>query len=87
MEFRPRFFRPSAGSFFLLGPRGTGKTTWLRERFPQALFIDLLRPETYRELTARPERLRELVLGSPGKRDVVVDEVQRVPELLNVCMT
>lgn len=68
----------------MLGPRGTGKTTWLRDRFPEAFFVNLLRPDTYRELTARPERLRELVLGSPGRRDVVVDEVQRVPELLNV---
>lgn len=84
MALRPRFFEPPPGSFFLLGPRGTGKTTWLRDRFPEALFVNLLRPETYRELTARPERLRELVLGSPGRRDVVVDEVQRVPELLNV---
>lgn len=84
MAFRPRFFRPPEGSFFFLGPRGTGKTTWLRDRFPEALFVNLLRPETYRELTARPERLRELVLGSPGRRDVVIDEVQRVPELLNV---
>ena len=84
MELLPRFFEAPPASFFLLGPRGTGKTTWLRDRFPEALFVNLLRPETYRELTARPERLRELVLGSPGRRDVVVDEVQRVPELLNV---
>lgn len=63
---------------------GRVKTTWLRERFPDALFVNLLRPETYRELTARPERLRQLVPGAPGRRDVVVDEVQRVPELLNV---
>lgn len=84
MELQARFFRPPEGSFFLLGPRGTGKTTWLRQHLPDALFVNLLRPDTYRELSARPERLRELVLGSPAKRDVVVDEVQRVPEVLNV---
>lgn len=84
MLLHPRFFEPPPGSFFLLGPRGTGKTTWLRERFPDALFVNLLRPEAYRELSARPERLRELVLGSPDGRDVVVDEVQRVPDVLNV---
>lgn len=84
MELQPRFFDPPRESFFLLGPRGTGKTTWLRDRLPDALFVNLLRPETYRELSARPERLRELVLGSPDRPDVVIDEVQRIPELLNV---
>jgi uncharacterized protein len=84
MAFVPRFLRVPEGSFFLFGPRGTGKTTWLREQLPDALFVNLLRPEVYREMTARPERLRELVRGDPGRRDVVVDEVQRVPELLHV---
>lgn len=84
MELAPRFFHTPTSSFFLLGPRGTGKTTLLRDRFPDATWVNLLRPDVYREMQARPERLRELVLGTPGKRDVVVDEIQRVPELLNV---
>lgn len=84
MAIAPRFLEFPRQSFFLFGPRGTGKTTWLRDRLPEALWIDLLRPDVYREMQARPERLRELVLGSPERRDVVVDEVQRVPELLNV---
>lgn len=45
--------------------------------------MNLLRPDLYRELAARPERLREMVLGTRAP-DVVVDEVQRVPELLHV---
>ncbi len=84
MEFQSRFFKLPAQSFFLFGPRGTGKSTWLRHELPGALFVDLLRPEVYRELSARPERLRELVLGAPERDTVVVDEVQRIPELLNV---
>lgn len=84
MELQPRFLPIPQGSFLLLGPRGTGKTTWLRHTLPDALVIDLLRPEVHRALTARPERLREQVLGEPHKTDVVIDEVQRVPELLNV---
>jgi predicted AAA+ superfamily ATPase len=84
MELVPRFLPIPGQSFFLLGPRGTGKSTWLHERLPDALVIDLLRPEVFREMSSRPERLRELVLGSPGAGTVVVDEVQRVPELLNV---
>lgn len=79
-----RFLQLPTGSFFLFGPRGTGKTTWLRESLPDALFINLLQPETYRALSARPERLRELVLGNPGQRDIVLDEVQRVADLLPV---
>src|SRR5688572_18664852 len=79
-----RFLQLPERSFFLFGPRGTGKTTWLRESVPGALFINLLQPETYRELLARPERLRELALGNPRQSDIVIDEVQRVPDLLPV---
>lgn len=57
---------------------------WVRELFPKALWIDLLDPESARLLQSRPERLRELVDGSPGKPQVVIDEVQKVPELLGV---
>jgi predicted AAA+ superfamily ATPase len=56
----------------------------LRHELPDALFIDLLRPEEYRALAARPERLRELIEGSPDRGTIVVDEVQRVLELFNV---
>lgn len=84
MDSLGRFLRPADGSFFLLGPRGTGKTTWARQQFPDALTVNLLQPETFRELAARPERLRELVLGNRDQRDVVIDEVQRAPELLHV---
>ena len=72
----------SGKSFFLFGPRGTGKTTWLRRNFPRAPFVNLLRSETYIPLVANPGRLRELI--SPDYSGwVVIDEVQRVPELLN----
>ena len=79
-----RFLELSRGSFFLFGPRGTGKTTWLGSALPDALVVDLLKPEVYRSLAARPERLRELVRAAPPGGDVVVDEIQRVPELLHV---
>ena len=83
MELTSRFLGPPTGSFILLGPRGTGKTTWIADRLPSALRVDLLDPEEYRLLEARPERLRELIQASTAA-DVVIDEVQRVPELLNV---
>ena len=84
MELVGRFFRVPDRSCFIFGPRGTGKSTWLRERIRDALFVDLLDPSTRRSLSARPERLRELLAGAPGKETVVIDEVQRVPELLTV---
>src|SRR5262249_17266547 len=84
IEFHRRFLPIPKQSFFLFGRRGTGKSTWLRHLFPEALFVDLLQPDVYREMSARPERLREPVLGAPQQETVVVDEVQRVPELLNV---
>ncbi|MEW6338280.1 MAG: AAA family ATPase [Acidobacteriota bacterium] len=83
-ELRSRFFTPPSGSFFLFGPRGTGKTTWLQRSFPDALFVDVLLPEVHRTFGARPERLAELVRGNPDRTTVVVDEVQRLPALLDV---
>ena len=75
---------PAAGrqSFFLFGPRGTGKTTWLKQRYPNAIHLDLLDHALYLELLTRPQRLRELI---PPRHDgwVVVDEVQRTPLVLN----
>jgi len=84
MELRRRFFSAPAGSFFLFGPRGTGKSTWLRAERQDAIWIDLLDPETQRRYLARPERLREVVAGHPDTHQVVVDEVQKVPALLDV---
>jgi uncharacterized protein len=71
------------GSFFLFGPRGTGKSTWLEDKFPDARFIDLLDDHMYRSLLARPETMREIVLGTPRKETIVIDEVQRVPNVLS----
>ena len=84
MEFTSRFFEIPDQSCFLFGPRGTGKSTWLRHRLPDALHLDLLDPPLQRRLSARPERLRESIAGSPQKRTVVIDEIQRAPELLSV---
>jgi len=84
MELIDRFFEPPSQSFFLLGPRGTGKSTWARGRYPEALWLDLLDPELFRTLQARPEELRDLVRGDPGRSTVVIDEIQKVPALLDV---
>ena len=73
---------PDQKSFFLFGPRATGKTTWLRHQFPSALFIDLLESATYNSLLAAPSRIEEFI---PPQYTgwIIIDEVQRIPELLN----
>ncbi|HFA47657.1 MAG TPA: ATP-binding protein [Bacteroidetes bacterium] len=82
-KYIPRFFKAPAGSFFLFGPRGTGKSTFLKKKFSAALMVDLLKPDVFRAYSAKPERIIELVEGSPGKRTVIVDEIQKVPQLLS----
>ncbi len=84
MELLSRFLQPPTSSFFLFGPRGTGKSTFIRQSFPDALYIDLLDPEQARALSARPERLKELVSAPSAPKRVVIDEIQRAPELLAV---
>ncbi len=85
METVSRFLIPPDQSFFLFGPRGTGKSTWIREHFGEKiLYLDLLRMDVFRTLTANPERLRELVEGrNPGVDTVVLDEIQKAPTLLD----
>ena len=69
-------------SFFLFGPRGTGKTTWIKNSFSEALYFDLLEFDLYNDLLARPGRLENLI--PPGFKDwIILDEIQRIPELLN----
>lgn len=69
-------------SFFLFGPRGVGKTTWLNRNLPDALFVNLLKSESYNRLSANPENIRQMI--PPDYNNwIVIDEIQRVPELLN----
>ncbi|MFP4521398.1 MAG: ATP-binding protein [Fibrobacterota bacterium] len=73
---------PDDKSFFLFGPRGTGKTTWVKSRFPDAVYIDLLESEIFNDLIANPQRL-ELFIPESYNGFIIIDEVQRIPELLN----
>ena len=83
MAFTPRFLSAGRDHFFLLGPRGTGKTLWCNHEFPNALRIDLLDPATLRQLSARLEQLRELVDANPHAKQIFIDEIQKLPELRN----
>lgn len=84
MEIVSRFFRPPDASFLLMGPRGTGKSLWTQRAYKHAVRVDLLQPDVFRTYAAHPERLRALVDGHPGAKVFVVDEVQKVPDLLSV---
>lgn len=85
METIDRLFNPPPNtSFFLFGPRGTGKSTFVQKHFPEAINLDLLNPENLRLYSARPERLKELIEGNPRKKIIFIDEIQKVPELLSV---
>jgi len=79
----PRFFKAPNQSFFLFGPRGTGKSTFLKHHYQDALWIDLLKPDVFRDYAAKPERIIELIRGNPDKKIIIVDEVQKVPEILS----
>jgi uncharacterized protein len=104
--FKRTLHLPPAGTetFFLWGPRQTGKTTILRDTYPTALWIDLLKADEYRRYLQNPERLREefslthITLTfrkvdpqarrrerpkRVAPRQVVIDEVQKVPQLLD----
>lgn len=76
---------PGEDTFFLWGPRQTGKTTLLRQRYPNARWLDLLKADEFRRYMANPERLREEIeaSGKPPGGQIVIDEVQKVPALLD----
>jgi len=78
-----RLLEPPAKTFLLLGPRGTGKSTWLAHHFPHAVRIDLLHTEKLYRYRSNPSLIRtDLASVQPGEW-VVVDEAQKVPDLLD----
>ena len=79
-----RLFQPSIGSFFLFGPRGTGKSTWVKKNFSNSLYIDLLLPSNLHKYIANPEYLIKQVNPLKSEKTVIIDEVQKAPELLSV---
>ncbi len=71
------------GAFFLFGPRGTGKSTWIRQRLGDALLVNLLQPENALRLEREPALFRAQALARQKSDWIVVDEIQRVPALLD----
>lgn len=78
-----RLLSPPDHSFFLFGPRGTGKTTWLKASFKEAKWFDLLRSSELLKLMRSPEQLRLEVEALEKGAWIVIDEIQKLPQLLN----
>lgn len=73
---------PQNRSAFLWGPRKTGKTTLLKQQFPNAFFLDLLNYDLFLTLSQRPTQLRQILEAQPSKT-VVIDEIQKIPHLMD----
>lgn len=84
MHYISRLITPPKESFFLFGPRGTGKSTWLIHSYPKALRVDLLDQEVERTLLSRPEKLKDYILALKKGDICIIDEVQRVPQLIPI---
>ncbi|MBS0629174.1 MAG: ATP-binding protein [Verrucomicrobia bacterium] len=79
-----RFFEEPNKSYFLFGPRGTGKSTLSQRRHSNALIIDLRLSDLKLRLATNPGHLLELVRAQPKGQIVIIDEIQKVPELLSL---
>jgi len=78
-----RIFKPpKQSSYFLFGPRGTGKTSGLKSHYVGAIYIDLLKSDLFNDLRARPDRFWSLI-PKKYKGPVIIDEIQKLPSLLD----
>lgn len=78
-----RSLAPPSKSFFLFGPRGTGKSTWVKEHFPTAHYFDLLQTRNFLRFQIDPSLFRKEVEALSAGQWVVIDEVQKLPILLD----
>lgn len=77
---------PKGQSLFLWGARQTGKSSYLKKEFSESFYIDLLKTEELVQFSRAPNLLREKLLALPAEQlkfPVIIDEIQKVPELLN----
>lgn len=82
-DYIKRDIKAPSQTFFLLGPRGTGKSTWVRREFPTAYCIDLLDEELYQGYLADISLFAAQISVLPPRSRVFIDEIQRLPALLN----
>jgi predicted AAA+ superfamily ATPase len=70
-------------SFFLWGPRQTGKSTLLKALYPDSLWFDLLLTDVFERFQRNPSQLREIIMATQPAKPVVIDEIQKIPVLLD----
>jgi len=84
MYIRKQIFQGSdKESLFFWGARQTGKSTLLKMMFKDSLYFDLLLSDVFEKLYRNPSMLREIILADNPDKPVIIDEIQRIPELLN----
>jgi uncharacterized protein len=84
MFIRKQVFKGSEKeSLFLWGARQTGKSTLLKELYPDSVWFDLLLTDVFEQLQKKPSQLREIVLTTKPGTLVIIDEIQKIPSLLN----
>ena len=77
---------PPRQSAFLWGPRKTGKSTYLKKKFPQSIVYDFLNTDLFLEYSKRPALLREQLLAKDKEQlidPIILDEVQKIPPILD----
>lgn len=84
MYYRKQIFEGSEkNSLFLWGARQTGKSTLLKSLFPDSLLFDLLLSDVYERFQKNPHQFREIILATKTSKPIIIDEIQRIPGLLN----
>lgn len=84
MYLRKQSFEDAYGeSLFLWGARQTGKSTLLKSLYPDSLWFDLLKTDVYNQLLRNPNQIREIILANNPTKPVVIDEIQKIPALLD----
>lgn len=78
-----RLLQSPKRSFFLFGPRSVGKSVWLEQNLEESIRFDLLETGTFLELSRDPSLLEAKIEGQPKKTWVCIDEIQKIPSLLN----
>lgn len=72
---------PKDKNFFLFGPRGTGKTTWVKTAFPKALYLDLLEAEIFNDFLTDPQRLENFIPKNASDW-IIIDELHTIDAFL-----
>jgi predicted AAA+ superfamily ATPase len=78
-----RALKKPSSSFFLFGPRGVGKSTWLNQHFANVPYFNLLKNETYLALSLNPSLIEAKIGSLPPESWICIDEIQKLPSLLD----